>query len=177
LIADHDALCSDIASSMPPITAFLQTHNDARHLGRALESLRPCDEILIVDRGSTDHTLRIAREYGATLWISEPNTSIPAHFARARHEWVFCLLPTETLTESLEASLFEWKLYSSGDIAHIPSAAVVVKDEAKNSAGGSVTSTRLVPKGWGRWNGPLPQPDPRSLLLQGDLLRFGPDPL
>ncbi len=70
------------------------------------------------------------------LRISEPNTSIPAHFARARHEWVFCLLPTETLTESLEASLFEWKLYSSGDIAHIPSAAVVVKDEAKNSAGG-----------------------------------------
>ncbi len=162
---------------MPPITAFLQTHNDARHLGRALESLRPCDEILILDRGSTDHTLRVAREYGATISNSDPNLSMSAHLAHARHEWIFCLLPTETLTESLEASLFEWKLYVSGDIAHIPSAAVIVKDEAKNSAVGSVTSTRLVLKGWSRWNGSLPQPDPRSLLLQGDLLRFGPEPV
>ncbi len=52
---------------MPPITAFLHTHNDARHLGRALESLRPCDEILIIDHGSTDSTLRVAREYGAAI--------------------------------------------------------------------------------------------------------------
>ena len=96
---------------MPPITAFLQTHNDARHLGRALESLRPCDEIFIVDQGSTDSTLRIAREYGAAIWNSGPNTSVHEHLARARHEWIFCLLPTETLTESLEATLFEWKLY------------------------------------------------------------------
>ena len=60
---------------MPPITG-LQTHNDARHLGRALESLRPCDEILILDRGSTDHTLRVAREYGATISNSDPNLSM-----------------------------------------------------------------------------------------------------
>jgi cellulose synthase/poly-beta-1,6-N-acetylglucosamine synthase-like glycosyltransferase len=162
---------------MPPITAFLQTHNDARHLGRALESLRPCDEILIVDEGSTDSTLRIASEYGATIRTVIPNSSITGFVVRARHEWIFCLLPTETLTESLEASLFEWKLYSAEQVAQITSASVVVKDEAKNTAAGTVTSTRLVPKGWSRWNGPLPQPDPRSLLLQGDLLRFGPEPL
>ena len=50
-----------------------------------------------------------------------------------------------------------------------------MKDEAKNRSAETVTSTRLVPKGWGRWDGPLPQPDPRSVLLQGDLLRFGPE--
>ena len=162
---------------MPPITAFLQTLNDACRLGRALESLRPCDEILIVDQGSSDSTLRIAREYGATIWNSGPNTSVPEHLARACHEWIFCLLPSETLTESLEATLFEWKLYTPGDVAQIPSAAVVVKDEAKNSGAETATSTRLVPKGWRRWDGPLPQPDPRSTLLQGDLLRFGPEAL
>jgi hypothetical protein len=162
---------------MPPITAFLHTHNDARHLGRALESLRPCDEILIVDQGSTDSTLRIARDYGATIWNSGPNTPMPEHLARARHEWIFCLLPIETLTESLEASLFEWKLYTPGYVAKFPSAAVVMRDEAKNSSSKTVISTRLVPKGWGRWDGPLPQQDPRSTLLQGDLLRFGPEAL
>ena len=175
LIADHDALCSDIASSMPPITAFLQTHNDARHLGRALESLRPCDEILIVDHGSTDSTLRIASEYGATIRTFPPNSSIAEHVPQARHEWIFCLLPIETMTESLEASLFEWKLYTAEQVAQTTSASVVVKDEAKNTAVKTVTSTRLVPKSWSLWDGPLPQPDPRSLLLEGDLLRFGPE--
>jgi hypothetical protein len=82
------------------------------------------------------------------------------------------LLPTETLTESLEASLFEWKLSNPDDIAQIASAAVVVKDEAKDNGSETVTSTRLVPKSWTLWDGPLPRQDPRSLLLQGDLLRF-----
>ena len=160
---------------MPPITAFLHTLNDARHLGRALESLRPCDEILIVDHGSTDSTLRVAREYGATIRTSAPEPSIAAHLAQARHEWVFCILPTETLTEWLEASLFEWKLNTSVQVAQIASASVIVRDEAKHSGVGTVTSTRLVPRPWSRWDGPLPQHDPRSVLLQGELLHFGPD--
>ena len=161
---------------MPPITALLQTLNDAHQLGRALESLRPCDEILIVDQGSIDSTIRVAREYGASILNAPANTSINEHLAHARHEWIFCLLPSETLTESLEASLFEWKLNTTANVARIPSAAVVVKDEAKNTGAETVTSTRLVPKTWSLWDGPLPQNDRRSLLLQGDLLRFGRDP-
>jgi hypothetical protein len=146
-----------------------------RHLGRALESLRPCDEILIVDHGSTDSTLRIASEYGATIRTPVPNSSVTDQVAYACHEWIFCILPSETLTESLEASLFEWKLYTTEQIAQITSASVVVKDEAKNSGSETVTSTRLVPKSWSLWHGPLPKHDPRSVLLQGPLLRFGPD--
>src|SRR5215475_6221298 len=158
---------------MPPITAFLETCNDAQHLGRALESLRPCDEILIVDHGSTDATLRIANEYGATLHTSPLNSPIADQLIRVRHSWIFCLLPTETLTESLEASLFEWKLYTPDEVAQVYSAAVVVKDEAKNKGTGTVTSTRLVPKSWTLWDGALPRHDPRSLLLEGELLSFG----
>jgi hypothetical protein len=33
---------------MPKITALLHTHNDALRLGRALDSLRPCDEVLVI---------------------------------------------------------------------------------------------------------------------------------
>jgi hypothetical protein len=172
LIADPFHLCFDIASHMPPITAFLETCNDARHLGRALESLRPCDEILIVDHGSTDATLRIASEYGATIRSFPVNKAIGEKTFHARHSWLFCLLPTETLTESLEASLFEWKLHNASEITQISSCSVLVKDEEKNKEDGAVTSTRLVPKSWALWDGPLPQHDPRSLLLQGELLRF-----
>ncbi len=157
---------------MPPITAILQTCNDALHLGRALESLRPCDEILIVDHNSSDDTLHIAREYGAVIHNSPLDKPLFSWLPLARHPWIFCLLPSETLTESLEASLFEWKLYPPAEVAEISSCSVVVKQEAKNSWTNPLTSTRLVPKIWTLWDGPLPQHDPRSLLLEGDLLRF-----
>lgn len=157
---------------MPPITAILQTCNDALRLGRALESLRPCDEILIVDHNSTDHTLHIAREYGAVVQNSAPDKPLDNWLHLARYDWIFCLLPSETLTESLEASLFEWRLYPPAEVSRIPSCSVVVKEEAKNSWANPLTSTRLVPKIWPSWDGPLPQRDPRSLLLEGDLLRF-----
>jgi len=160
---------------MPPITAFLETRNDAHQLGRALESLRPCDEILILDRGSADATLRIASEYGATIQHATPDAPITAHLPFARYQWIFCLLPSETLTESLEASLYEWKLQTPADVAGIPSASVAVQDDPTQSTPAKVTSTRLVPKSWGRWDGSLPQHDPRSLLLKGELLRFGPN--
>jgi glycosyltransferase involved in cell wall biosynthesis len=52
---------------MPPITALLHTRNDALRLGRALEMLLPCAEILIVDHDSGDATHRIAHQYGARI--------------------------------------------------------------------------------------------------------------
>jgi glycosyltransferase involved in cell wall biosynthesis len=157
---------------MPPITAILQTHNDALHLGRALESLRPCDEILIVDLGSTDATLRVAREYGAVIRDSGRQPSLPDFLSFARNEWIFCILPTETMTESLEASLFEWKLRTAAEVAEVPSCSVVVRAEAKNPRDRVMTSTRLVPRSWALWDGPLPCSDPRSRLLEGELLCF-----
>ena len=52
---------------MTSITALLHTKNDALRLGRALETLYACDDILIVDHGSRDATVRVAREYGARV--------------------------------------------------------------------------------------------------------------
>lgn len=158
---------------MPPITAILQTRNDAPHLGRALESLRPCDEFLIIDHGSTDATVRIAREYGSVIQSSTTNQPLSSYVPLARHSWIFCVLPFESLTEGLEASLFEWKLYGSADVARISSGAVVIREGSRISSMETVTSTRLVPKIWNSWEGVLPSHDPRSLLLEGDLLRFG----
>jgi hypothetical protein len=157
---------------MPPITVVLQTLNDGSRLGRALESLRPCDEMLIVDQGSTDDTLRIAREYGSLIHKSIPNLPFSNYLHVARHEWIFCVLPSEALTEGLEASLFEWKRYSPADVVGIPSCSVIVREEGRSGGTKTVTSTRLVPKIWDSWDGPLPRADPRSLLLEGDLLHF-----
>jgi len=96
---------------MPGITAILHTHNDALRIARAVESLRPCDEVLVIDHGSLDDTCRIARIFGARVIAEHANEAEPRHsLQEAQHDWIFCLLPTESVGEALEASLLEWKL-------------------------------------------------------------------
>ncbi len=98
---------------MASITALLHTENDALRLGRALETLYPCDAILIVDHGSRDATARIAREYGARVQNAIPGKRRREDYLRAvatkpgrprqspGREWILCLDPRESLTEKL----------------------------------------------------------------------------
>ena len=100
---------------MPRISAILHTHNDARRLGRALETLRPCDEILIVDSGSSDDTLAIARQYAARVILPPEEaasalTPLALILAYASHDWLLFLSAREALSELLEAELYEWRL-------------------------------------------------------------------
>ena len=46
---------------MPPITALLHTMNDALRLGRTLEMILPCAEILIVDHRSARRNVAFYR--------------------------------------------------------------------------------------------------------------------
>ena len=157
---------------MPPITAILHTRNDATRLGRALQTLQPCDEILVIDRGSSDATLRVARAYATRILHATPEQSPDDHLAAAHCAWAFYLLPSESLSEGLEASLFEWKLRAYDDVSGIAACSVAVREEAASGWGEIKHSTRLIPKGWNAWSGDLPRDDPRSVLLQGDLLHF-----
>jgi glycosyltransferase involved in cell wall biosynthesis len=153
-----------ILTLVPQLTALIHTYNDAWRLGRALESLRPSDELLIFDHGSQDGTAAVAREYGARLL--PPND---ADLSRARHDWILCLLPTEALSEGLEASLFEWKL-----VEHAASHAfsVAVREQAGEEWLTHAPTTRLLNRQARRWASPLPGDDPSAQLLAGDLLRF-----
>jgi glycosyltransferase involved in cell wall biosynthesis len=149
---------------VPQLTALIHTHNDELRLGRALESLRPCDELLVFDHGSQDGTTAVAREYGARLL-----QVVDADLNRARHDWILCLLSTEALSEGLEASLFEWKLAE-----HAASCAfsVAVREQAGDEWLSHPPTTRLLNRQAHRWAGPLPSDDLPAQLLAGDLLRF-----
>ena len=140
---------------MAHITALLHTHNDALRLGRCLETLYACDEVVIIDHGSRDQTFRIAREYAAKIVAGTPHSSPDKYVANTSAHWILCLDPRESLTEALAASLFEWK----SDSLAPPSAAVsfFLREETANGwIAHPAPETRLVPSTWSRWNGRLP---------------------
>jgi hypothetical protein len=173
---------------MPPITALLHTENDALRLGRCLETLYPCDEIVIIDHGSRDGTVQVAREYGARVVAAGPGASSDQHPRFAAAGWILTLDPHESLTESLAASLFEWKVewkaewktqWKTGnndahnDAPPGPTFSVFLREET--SAGWveiPTAQTRLVPQTWNRWNGRFPVHEPSARALEGELLRF-----
>jgi len=70
------------------ISALLHTKNDAQRIGRALDSLRPCDEVLVIDHDSEDETAKIARDHGAKVQKAVPGVEDGAYAMDAAHDWV-----------------------------------------------------------------------------------------
>lgn len=158
---------------MPPITALLHTTNAALRLGRVLETLPPCAEILIVDHDSTDSTLRVARDYGARVVL--PHDQVPPnhYLDQARHDWILCLDPSESLSESLQASLFEWSLLPDASAAGGSSFSLLVREQVAESWRTLATpETRLIPRNWTLWNELVPAHAASSITLEGELLRL-----
>jgi cellulose synthase/poly-beta-1,6-N-acetylglucosamine synthase-like glycosyltransferase len=157
---------------MPTLTALVHTQDDAPRLGRALETLLPCDEILVVDHGSQDATRRIAREYGARV-AAAVTGAVPSQWSRiARCEWILCVEPSESLTEALVASLLEWKSRSHG-LSGGSAFSLYLREETSDGWREHPTpQTRIVPREWSRWQGRLPAPEPGAIALEGALLRF-----
>jgi glycosyltransferase involved in cell wall biosynthesis len=167
---------------MPPITALLHTTNDALRLGRALETLLPCAEILIVDHHSSDATRRIARAYGARIVAAESQDAeiqdkVHRYLDLASHDWIFCMKPAESINENLQASLFEWSALPSRNATSSAGSGLAFSVFVREQIGEHwvdvpAPETRLVPRGWPRWLGRLPAPEPSTVALEGQLLRF-----
>jgi glycosyltransferase involved in cell wall biosynthesis len=157
---------------MRSLTALLHTHDDALRLGRCLETVYPCNAIIVIDHGSTDDTLHVAREFGAKVLSLGPDPQAQNVFSPKSlisTEWVLCLDPRESLSEALAASLFEWKAAAHDAKAY----AIQVREEnAHGWIDNPVPQTRLVPASWDRWDGGLPMNQPSSTTLEGKLLRF-----
>ncbi len=158
---------------MPPITALLHTANDALRLGRTLEMILPCSEILIVDHHSADATLRVARGYGARIVAADRDETANCYLDLARYDWILCMQPGESITESLQASLFEWSaLPSSGVAGGVAFSVFVSEQTGEHWLELPAPETRLVPRSWTRWHERLPAQESSAVALEGELLRF-----
>jgi len=158
---------------MPPITALLHTANDALRLGRTLEMILPCSEIVVVDHHSTDATRRVAREYGARHITADRDETANRYLDLARYDWILCMRPGESITESLQASLFEWSALPGSTVAGGVAFSVFVREQTgEHWLELPAPETRLIPRSWPRWHGRLHGDEPSAVTLEGELLRF-----
>ena len=87
------------------ITVTILTLNAAKTLKATLESCKTFDEVLILDNGSTDDTLTIAKAYPNVTIHHSPFIGFgPLHnlaIDLAKNDWIFSLDADETITPDL----------------------------------------------------------------------------
>ena len=90
------------------LSVAIITLNEEANLARTLASVQFADEIVVVDSGSTDHTVEIARSFGTKVFVEpwkgfagQKNSAIE----RCGGTWVLSLDADEELTVELEAEI------------------------------------------------------------------------
>jgi glycosyltransferase involved in cell wall biosynthesis len=95
----------DGANTAPKISLIVITRNEEELIGQCLRSAAAfCDELIVVDSGSTDRTVEIARVLGARVfdrpfegYIAQKQFALE----QARGEWIFSLDADEQATWEL----------------------------------------------------------------------------
>ncbi|MEW6158990.1 MAG: glycosyltransferase [Verrucomicrobiota bacterium] len=97
-------------SASPKLTVCLIARNEEKFIGQCLRSVQGiAQQIVVVDTGSTDRTVEIARELGAEVyaftWCDDFSAARNAALERARGEWVLVLDADEELLPASHAVL------------------------------------------------------------------------
>lgn len=90
------------------LSVVIITRDEAENLGRTLQSVSWADERIVLDSGSTDQTLAIARQHGAQVfkedwkgYAQQKNSAI----AKASGDWVLSLDADEEVSPELAESV------------------------------------------------------------------------
>jgi glycosyltransferase involved in cell wall biosynthesis len=86
------------------ISVAIITYNEERNIVAALESVRWATEIIVIDSGSTDNTISLARKFTDKIFVNPwPGFALQKQFAvdKASNEWVLSIDADERVTDSL----------------------------------------------------------------------------
>ena len=168
---------------MELISAVVITQNEARNIGRCLESLRGvADEVIVVDSGSTDETEPICRAAGARFvphaWEGFSGQKNYAN-SLATHPWILSIDADEALSDELRASLLSLKQtgFDADKVYRVARLNNYCGQWLKHGGWYPDTHVRLWRNGVAQWDGVVHEQlqfaEPvASEMLQGALLHY-----
>jgi len=96
---------------MPSISAVLIVKNEANKLPDCLSSLSWADEIIVLDSGSSDDTLKTAEAFSAKVFVNTDWQGFGVQRERAANlatgDWIFMIDADERVTPQLQASILQ----------------------------------------------------------------------
>ncbi|KKU03294.1 MAG: glycosyltransferase [Candidatus Amesbacteria bacterium GW2011_GWB1_47_26] len=139
------------------LTGIVLTHNEEKNIARCLESLKFCDAVLVVDSGSTDKTMSLAKKAGATV-VNHPldgNYAAQRNWAlsQAKTPWVLFVDADEMVSVKLgeEITSAVKKIEYKGFL--IPRIDYMWGKKLSHGDVGGARFLRLARRGAGEWHG------------------------
>ena len=98
------------ATGTVPLSVVVLTCNEEPNIARCLSSVRWASQVVVIDSGSTDGTLSIARALGAEVveqpWLGfSAQREFALRLSRLRHDWVYFVDADEWVSPQLASEL------------------------------------------------------------------------
>lgn len=158
------------------ISATIITHNEERHIAEAIASLSCCDEVVVVDAGSTDRTREIAARCGArVIERAWDGYSRQKNYAaeQSQHDWILSVDADERLSVELANSIAEWKCETNGaSAASMPRRAFYLGKWVGHSGWYPDRKLRLYNRRSAQWSGDFVH---ETLVVQGKIAELDGD--
>jgi len=141
------------------ISAVVLTHNNEDTLASTLESVKFCDEVLVIDDNSEDKTRSIAEKSGAMVYERELGGNFAAQrnfgLSKARGEWGLFVDSDEEVPESLAREVKEAVLQVDVNGFYLKRQDVMWGKPLLHGETQNVRLIRLAKKGKGQWQRPV----------------------
>ena len=162
------------------ISVVLRTFNEEKNVRACLESVAWADELVVVDSGSTDDTVAIAREFTDRVVVQEWLGHIAqSRFATdlASNRWVLSMDADERVSPALRDELLSLDLeHSSYDAYEMPRLHFFMQQWIRHSAWYPDYKIRLFRKDRCEWGGYAPhdkvQVPGKTRKLKNELLHY-----
>jgi glycosyltransferase involved in cell wall biosynthesis len=120
------------------VSVLILTYNEEVNLPRCLDSLKWCDDIVVVDSGSTDTTVSIAEQAGAKVLSRKfDNFAGQRNFGLnsgvIKNEWVLHLDADEVITPEFQVALEELTPEAGIDAYFVPSKTMLFEKWLKHA--------------------------------------------
>lgn len=144
---------------MSSLSVIVITKNEAENIKACLESVAWADEIIVVDAGSTDETVKLAEEMGAQVHVHADWPGFGPQKNRAldyaSKDWVFSIDADERVTPELRAEIQAAMRQGQCDAYEIPRLSSFCGRYIHHSGWRPDYVTRLFRRGVGRFSDDL----------------------
>ncbi len=144
------------------ISAIILTKNEEQNIKKCLESVKWCDEIILIDDNSSDKTAEIAKKYKTTIYHHPLNNDFSTQrnfgVSKAKQEWILFVDADEVVTDALAYEISNavgLKDQNSKNLNgfYIKRSDFIWGKQLKYGETGNIRLLRLGKKGFGVWEG------------------------
>ena len=92
------------------LSAVVLTHNEEKDILECLKGLNFCDEVLVIDSGSTDQTVKLASQFGAHVYyhsFTDFSDSRNFGLSKSKGDWVLFVDADERVPDQLKKEIIQ----------------------------------------------------------------------